>query len=144
MLTIKAYVDGSFNAYKNIYGSGVVLLLHEGAKPIELSSKGNTPGFVEMRNIGGELWATIVALQACKSTIGVELIELITIYHDYIGIEKFATGEWHPKAPGARLYQAAVSSYLIEMPIKFRKVKAHSGDYYNNIADRLAKEVIEL
>jgi ribonuclease HI len=142
MYNIKAYVDGSFDEFQGMYGSGAVLLFRDDIEPFYLSDKGSLPGLIEMRNIGGELYAVILVLSVCANEIKFSNIDTITFYHDYLGIEKFATKEWKPRKPGTRLYSEAMERYMGRVNVKFVKVKAHSGEYFNNVADRLAREVL--
>ena len=56
-----AFVDGSYNAEKQAYGSGVFILTPNGQE-ITLSKSGNNPALVNMRNVVGELIAVHMAV----------------------------------------------------------------------------------
>lgn len=133
-----AYVDGSFNARTSTYGSGIVLLL-DGREPIQLSFSGDTPQFVSARNVAGEVLAASHAICICEQLPGVD--ELV-IYHDYTGIEQWATGNWRASSPIAMFYKEALGRSRVRL--SFCKVKAHTGVVYNELADRLAKSACGL
>jgi ribonuclease HI len=142
MYNIQAYVDGSYDPRKRLYGFGIVIYIDGAIEPLKISNKGVVPGFLEMRNVGGELHAVIILLSLCREVIGSKEIENITIHYDYTGIEKFATGEWCARKAGAILYQQAIAELMQEIPVTFHKIKAHSGDKCNDMADKLAKEAL--
>jgi len=59
-----------------------------------------------------------------------------------MGIEKWITGEWKVKSKIAKVYLKEFRKLAQENDIKiyFNKIKAHTGDKFNEIADALAKE----
>lgn len=66
----------------------------------------------------------------------------ITIYYDYEGIEKWANGIWKANKPGTQRYKAFIAEKRQEIEIAFRKVAAHTGVKYNEMADQLAKQAL--
>ena len=64
-----------------------------------------------------------------------------TIYFDYQGIEAWYTGEWQAKSEIALFYVKESKKFKAEF--NFHKVKAHSGDRWNEEADALAKKGME-
>ena len=66
----------------------------------------------------------------------------ITIYYDYEGIEKWANGIWKANKVGTQRYKAFVAEKRQEIEIAFRKVAAHTGVKYNEMADQLAKAAL--
>ena len=66
----------------------------------------------------------------------------LTIVHDYQGIASWCTGEWKTNKEGTKAYKAYFDSLKDKIIIHFQKVKGHSGDEYNDLADELAKSVI--
>lgn len=72
----------------------------------------------------------------------INLIDDFTIYHDYEGIEKLITGEWKCKNELSLRYYKLFNELTYGKSYKFHKVKAHSGDYYNEMVDKLAKEIL--
>lgn len=128
------YIDGSFK--DGIYGSGIVAL--SPAKKFKFSFKGNDHRFVGSRNIAGELMAAIWVLRY----ISIQGIKNATIVYDYSGIESWANGTWKAKNPLAQLYVKVYLTAKKSCAITFVKVTAHSGNKYNELADKLAKEAI--
>lgn len=139
----KAYVDGSYNIRTQRFGYGVVLFTDrvlENGEPeiLKLSKSFSDPELAQMRNVAGEIMG---AGQAMKSAAARNLPEL-TIYHDYEGIAKWCTGEWKAKKTWTKKYKAFYEEMSKTMKIRFVKVEAHSGDVYNDMADRLAKDAV--
>lgn len=139
----KAYVDGSYNVKTGQFGYGVVLftdaVLSDGSPEIIKLSKGfYEPELAEMRNIAGEIMG---AGQAMKSAAARNIPELV-IYHDYEGIGKWCTGEWKAKKKWTKKYRDFYNEMSKNMKISFIKVDAHSGNLYNDMADRLAKDAV--
>lgn len=133
MKQAKAWVDGSFNQHNGLAGYGVYLIV--GNESQELS--GSVTKFDNSsRNIVGEVTA---ALNAIKRAIE-EGCSKITVYYDYAGIEKWATGEWKRNKQLTKDYHAEVNDLMRSIEVAFQHVKAHSGDENNNHADRLAKQ----
>ncbi|MBA2853893.1 viroplasmin family protein [Methanococcus maripaludis] len=131
-----AWVDGSFNLKNNEYGAGA-LIIFNGIKK-EIKSKGNDTELSKMRNVAGEILASELAMEYAVS----KNVKNLIIYHDYLGIEKWCTGEWKTNKSGTIDYKEKCKNYLKKLNIEFVKVKAHSGDENNEIADKLAKEAL--
>ncbi len=134
-----AYVDGSYNVKTKEYGYGCILL--EGQKEIiQITGKGNDENYVMMRNVAGEIIGSEKAI--CYA------IEhgytSLHIYYDYEGIERWATGQWKANKSGTQAYQHFVQESQKKISISFVKVLAHSGDYYNEKVDLLAKKAVGL
>ena len=135
---ICAYVDGSYSSNKNTYGSGVVIIKDEEVIK-EMSIVGNNSSWAEMRNVAGEIKAAILAMNYAAS----KGYKSITIFYDYQGIESWATGEWKAKKECTKAYKEYFDEISKIINVSFIKVKAHSGDKYNNMADRLAGELLD-
>ena len=67
----------------------------------------------------------------------------MTIYHDYMGVGKWADDEWKANLEMTRAYNAYIRKARQSMSIRFIKVKGHSGDRYNDLADALAKAALD-
>ncbi|UYO99193.1 ribonuclease H family protein [Oceanotoga sp. DSM 15011] len=132
----KVYIDGSYDSAKKIYGSGVYLFFDD--EEHFLSFKGNDERFVSSRNVAGELMACVATIDFCIDNS----IDKVLIYHDYEGIAKWVNGEWRANKELTKLYKSYMNSVEDKIDIDFVKVKAHSNDVNNDIADRLAKEGI--
>lgn len=129
-----AYVDGSYDNITKRYSYGVVMILPD--KEILLCECFDNSDLSQMRNIAGEIKGSEVAMQFCLD----HEIKTVTIFYDYMGIEKWCTGEWKTKKSGTRAYKEFYDHAKSKVDIKFIKVKGHSRDYYNNLADHLAKK----
>ena len=66
----------------------------------------------------------------------------ISIYHDYQGIASWCLGEWKTNKAGTVAYKEFYDSIKDRLRVYFVKVKGHSGDTYNDIADNLAKKAV--
>lgn len=54
----------------------------------------------------------------------------------------WATGEWNTRNPVTSDYANKIREAARQIEISFRKVKAHSGDTFNELADKLARQAI--
>lgn len=132
-----AYVDGSYNIKTKEYGFGCILI--EGQKVIkELSGKGDKDALVSMRNVAGEILGSLAAMKFALENG----YPGVCIYYDYEGIEKWANGLWRANKIGTQNYQKLVNEYRKKINISFIKVLAHSGDFFNERADKLAKKAV--
>ena len=105
---------------------------------LTFSQKFTDPELAQMRNVAGEIKGSETVIRWCLEQ-GVPALE---IHHDYEGIAKWCTGEWKANKEGTKAYQAFYRQASKTMHIRFVKVKGHSGDTYNDMADRLAKEAL--
>ena len=131
------YVDGSYNTTLNIYGSGFVFLANH--ERVDKSMTGDDPVMLQMNNVAGE---TIASQKAVEYAIQNHYKKL-TIYHDYTGIAGWANG-WKAKEEGAKRYKDFIENAKKELQLEFVKVKAHTGNTYNEIADSLAKRAAKI
>lgn len=134
--SIKAYVDGSYSKTENKYSYGCVILCDD--KTIKFGGVDDNIDYVEMKNVAGELLGSIEAIKWAKENN----YDSITIYHDYEGIERWANGNWKANKKGTIEYVEFIEEYRNWIEIEFIKVKAHSGDIYNEEADKIAKEFL--
>ncbi len=132
--TAIAYVDGSYNISTCEYGYGVVFFYN--GEEIHLKKGFPKDDLAAMRNVAGEIKGSEAAISYAVS----KHISSIKIYHDYEGISKWCTGEWKANKEGTIAYRDFYNNAKKYLEIEFVKVKGHSGDTYNDIADRLAKE----
>ncbi|WP_304734527.1 ribonuclease H family protein, partial [Parasutterella excrementihominis] len=131
-----AFVDGSFDTEVGKYGSGVVAFRPDGHKE-ELFRAGQNPKFIGTKNVAGELFAVLLALDwaVCSE------ISKLKIYHDYEGVHKWLSSEWKPQSPVSKMYvEIYKHKYEGLLLVDFVKVNGHSNNKYNDLADRLAKE----
>ena len=138
-----AFVDGSYQKDSGTYGYGVVFFLRKELTAqregrIEEKGSGTEEAYREMRNVSGEI------LAACRA---VELalqygLHSLSIFHDYQGISSWATGEWKCNKEKTKAYRKFMQDAEKKIKLEFVKVPAHSGIYFNELADRLAKEAV--
>ncbi len=134
--TALAYVDGSYNKWDKRFGCGVVIFY--GGKKITFSRAFDNADLAQMHNVAGEIEGAKLAMQWCIDNN----IEEIDIYYDYEGIEKWCTGEWKTNREGTIAYKHFYESVKKKLKISFNKVKGHSGDRFNDMADALAKQAV--
>ena len=133
-----AYVDGSFNEKTGEYSFGAVIF--QDGKTAEYSEKFNDIGMAEMRNVAGEIKGAEFVMRYCVE----KGIKSVKIVYDYLGIEAWATGKWKTNKVGTIAYKAYYDSIKDKVSVEFEKVKGHSGDKYNDRADALAKEALDI
>lgn len=132
-----AYVDGSYNIKEKIYGAGVVFIEEDGQS--EHYKTYNDDYYVH-RNVAGEVRASELAIN-----IAIEKAKKsITIYHDYQGIASRANKEWKANNDLTKSYAKFVEEKRKKLSIHFVKVKGHSNDKNNDMADILAKKAAKL
>lgn len=133
---VVAYVDGSYHTGTKAFSCGAVLFLN--GEELHFSQSFTDPQLAEMRNVAGEIKGAELILTYCME----HGIPAVTIYHDYEGVAKWATGEWKANKPGTIAYRSFCAKAAEKLRFRFVKVKGHSGDPYNDLADRLAKDAL--
>lgn len=131
-----AYVDGSYNTATGEYSYGVVMF-HDG-KELHFSEKFDDAELATMRNVAGEIKGAEAAMTYAYENGLKELY----IYHDYEGIAKWPLRQWQANKEGTIAYREFYDRIVNKVKVHFVKVKGHSGDKYNDEADRLAKEAL--
>lgn len=132
----EAYVDGSFCPGKPEFSYGMVIL-REG-KELKFSQKFEDGELALMHNVAGEIKGAEAAMQYAIDNS----LEQIIIYHDYEGIAKWCTGAWKATKSGTIAYQSFYQEASKKVNVRFIKVKGHSNNKYNDMADALAKEAL--
>lgn len=136
--TAHCYVDGSHS--NNIY---TYAFAHIDKETVLYEDKGKGENFNAVKTMGcqaGELKAAMQAtLYAAKQNY-----KSILIYYDNLSIELLFTKEYKPKNIFTKKYvefmEKIQNNFNIE--IRFKKVKGHSGDKFNDYVDKLAKEAL--
>ena len=131
-----AYVDGSYQDFTREFSCGAVLF-YEG-KRTDFSQKFDRADLAEMHNVAGEIMGAVTVMRYCVQN-GIPAIE---IYHDYEGVAKWATGAWKANKPGTQAYANFCRKARERLQISFFKVRGHSGDTWNEEADKLAKAAL--
>ena len=132
---IYVYTDGSFRNSDNSVSYGVVIIdPNTNNKLDEFKSRIFDKKLSEYRNVSGELLAAIKAFEYASKNGYNELV----IFHDYEGVGGWADSKWKAKNELTKSYVSIVQKYRKNIDIKFEKVKGHSGDKWNDYADKLA------
>ncbi len=131
-----AYVDGSYNAATGEFSYGVVMF-HNGQE-LHFNQKFADEELATMRNVAGEIKGAEAAMAYAYD----QGMKELKIYHDYEGIAKWPLRQWQANKEGTIAYRAFYDKISENVRINFVKVKGHSGDKYNDEADRLAKEAL--
>ena len=139
---IRAYVDGSYDSSSGRFSCGVVIVetdVNGKSETTELNSAFDDEEAAQQRNVAGEIMGSKIAIDWCRAN-GVKAVE---IYHDYEGIGAWADRKWKANNPLTQGYREFVEEARKSMEITFVKVKAHAGNKYNELADKLAKKALE-
>ena len=131
-----AYVDGSYHAATGEFACGAVVFWQ--GKAFTFSKKFSDPVLSPMRNVAGEIKASEAVMRWCLE----HQVPSLEIHHDYEGIARWCTGEWKANKEGTKAYRDFYQQAARRMEIRFVKVKGHSGDRYNDMADSLAKKAL--
>lgn len=137
---LKIYVDGSYDAAAKQYSYGMIVLFSDGTTQQVCRAFNDAPETSSMHNVAGEI-------EGAKAAIDYAILhgyKSLAIYYDYEGIEKWCTGEWRCNKEATKQYKEYYDKAIKSLVIHFIKVKGHSGNRYNEIADRLAKTALGL
>lgn len=132
-----AFVDGSYEKFSKTYGSGIAVLDLEKDTVEEHKEAGIDKW--DQWNIVGEVEASKYAIKLAKE----KGMKRLCIYHDLKNLSLWASGSWQAKNEYTQDYVRYIEEYSKDVDITFVKVKGHSANRYNDIADRLAREAIE-
>ena len=131
-----AYTDGSYSLNEGKFSYGVVLFI--GEEKLTFSKAFAHPEMALMRNVAGEITGAAAAMKYCVENN----IKSLEICYDYEGVEKWCTGQWKTNKEGTKRYKQYYDSISDQLMVVFTKVKGHSGNTYNDEADKLAKEAL--
>lgn len=132
----KCYIDGSFNQDTNEYSFGGVLIINE--KEYTFNKKFDKDEYSEYRNVAGEIKGASFIINYCIKNN----IKRIHLFYDYEGIEAWFTGRWGQNTLISQKYAEFRDSIKDKIEVVFHKVKGHSNNHYNDLADKLAKEAL--
>ena len=133
---VKIYTDGACpgNQLKENKGGYGAVIMKQGEEPLKISG-----GYQNTTNNRMELKAAIEALKRIHPSLPV------TVYSDSQYVVKGIT-EWVPKwikrgkiEKNGDLWMDLYRIVKTFEDIEFKHVKGHSNDYYNEIADKLAR-----
>ena len=129
-----AFVDGSFNHETNRYAYGVVILHNDEEKLLYGSD--DKEHMIDMCNVAGEISGAMAAMQYAIDNG----INEITIMHDFKGISTLCTNDCKAHSQGTVAYKNFYDTVVQSLDVRFKKVDGHSGNYYNELADALARK----
>ncbi len=133
-----AFIDGSFDAQTNGYSFGGILIMNHQEYYFKKSYPEDQ--YATARNVAGEIKGAGYLINfAVKKGI-----KRLHLYYDYIGIEKWYLGQWKANSEIAIQYVNFANRVKDKIEIIFHKVKSHTNNYYNDLADKLAKEALGL
>lgn len=133
---LTAYVDGSYNVATEEFSYGMVLLA-EGLEETYCEKYADAE-LASMRNVAGEIKGAEAAMRYAVE----KGYRKLYIYHDYEGIAKWCQGLWKTNKEGTIAYKAYFDSIQDKIEVVFKKVAAHTGNTYNEMADKLAKKAL--
>ena len=133
-----AYIDGSYDTVTGCYSFGGVLIIDD--KIFDFKKKYDPDDFSSARNVAGEIKGAGFIINYAYN----KGIKELNIIYDYEGIEKWYTGQWKAKSDIAKKYLEFASEIKDKIKVNFIKVKSHSNNKYNDMADKLAKEALGL
>ena len=139
---VRAYVDGSYDAGSGRFSCGIVIVETDAegnSETTELNAAFDDEEAAQQRNIAGEVMGSKLAIDWCRANE----VKKVVIYHDYEGIGAWADGRWKANNDLTKGYRDFVADARKDMTIEFVKVKAHAGNKYNELADKLAKKALE-
>ncbi len=133
---ISAFVDGSFDIVTGRFSYGCVMLLDDGM--VTFSKAFDDEELSSMRNVAGEIFGSMAAMEYCMD----HGIGAVTIFHDYEGIAAWCMRRWKTNKQGTADYVRFYDKASEKVEITFKKVRGHSGDTFNDLADKLAKQAL--
>lgn len=131
--SVLIFTDGSSDLEAGVAGYGVVFvqfgeIIFRTNNAYQMLPEGDSA------NVGAELMA---AMEGIRLAV-INEYEDVKIVYDYEGVCKFITEEWKAENQLSVYYKKYINQMKDKVNISFAKVKAHSGNPYNEEADRLA------
>lgn len=140
MKIMVCYVDGSWKpSHPNRVG-GAAIIVNDNDTTEELMFYRDNKELAKIRNVAGEL---ISAMEIVKIAVD-RGYDKIQIFYDYEGIEKWYDSSWKCKNQYTKAYKEYMHNMNKYIDIEFVKVKGHSNDYFNELADYFAKKSLML
>ncbi len=137
---MKIYTDGSFNKKltKDSTAYAAVIVTEETLTEYVVDIVYGIitePEYTNMWNVGGEIWAVLAGIDYAIHKYNPNEIAL---YYDYIGIGKWANGEWKTNNQATSSYARYMKNLKNERIVAFNKVPGHSNILLNDLADEYA------
>lgn len=133
------FVDGSYKSDSKEYSYGLCVINIKTNEVLHQEyGKGEDEESTTMRNVAGEILGAMKAVE-----YGIEnKKEEISIAYDYFGIEMWAKGTWKRNKKMTQAYHEYMKSQMEKIKINFVKIKGHSNNIGNDLADELAKKAL--
>jgi len=137
------YIDGAYNNCTKKAGYGIYI---DRKDPIidKIKISGLVPDVdvaKELAHLSGELWGAIEALKWCVN----HDISVCNLIYDYEGVRNFALNIWYSSIHFIRnVYMPAMNNLKNKVSVRFIHVSSHSNCKGNNIADSLAKKIVNI
>lgn len=133
---LRIYVDGSYNEKTKKAGWAFCVV-----KEFEVIHK-DFGVYDENEDKTKQVIAEIYALYKSLIWLNENNIIQASIYYDYKGIEKWINGDWKVKSKNIEDIIHKIKKLILEknLNLKFIKIEAHRGDYFNELVDKLAKK----
>lgn len=135
-------VAGGFNDETQTITMGMLQFNEEENKEFVLQfPKSLNEQYLQSKRIAGEIYATMSAInQAIKDGI-----PNITILYHYVGVERWATGEWQAEAEVAKRYLKYLEQAQKYIQIQYLKIDREDEDYQQlkDKTERLAETINE-
>lgn len=131
------YTDGSHDKKTGRYSYGVVALLPNG----EIHTFGqamSNPKFAKTWNIAGECEGLLAGLSFCKA----HGYNRVRICHDLQGLSHWIRGYFKAATSTTTNLVNRFFAHYSDMEVGFAKVKGHSGQEFNDLADKLANQAM--
>lgn len=136
---LKVYVDGSYSKALNRAGYGCVFIenneiIYKISQAVSINLEEN------LWNVTAEIEGVLAAVEWAIQN----KYKDISLHYDYEGLEKWFDGSWKANKQTTKSYINRMKNYNNKINIHFVKVKAHSGDYFNEMVDSLAKSSLKI
>lgn len=133
-----AYVDASYSDNERFGAVGIVLLTS--SEVIQYSEIPENLEDCALTSTNHELLAAAKAIKMAKE----RHIKNLIIKHDNSSIGELAKSHSVSKTSMEEWYKQLVMKHREKMSITFKKVKGHSKEYFNELADRLAYKAMKV
>ena len=132
-----AYVDASYSDNERFGAVGIVLLTS--SEVIQYSEIPENLEDCALTSTNHELLAAAKAIKMAKE----RHIKNLIIKHDNSSIGELAKSQSVSKTSMEEWYKQLVMKHREKMSITFKKVKGHSKEYFNELADKLAYKAMK-
>lgn len=136
---LKIYTDGSYCEATKKYGAAFVVI--ENDKEIYRYSYAERD-ITGKKNISGEL---VAAMRALEWVFITKYSDDIEINHDLSFIKDICTNKINPKIDYGKILKQLYNMCIKDgISVNFNEIESHSGNYWNNFVDKLAKKVAKV